>query len=174
MGPDAERVRPFPASSAPSSETAADPSAPAPTKKKSSGTASSGSVSGESANPDSDGEATAGAAGSGTGAPAGGSGGGSTIGEPSSGRIVEQATTLSEVTVADIAQRGAKTLDEAIEMVPGLYVRNGGDGVPRIDIRGLRTRNVTLLLDGVPLNSTFDGQVDPRSIPVEKIAEMRP
>lgn len=45
--------------------------------------------------------------------------------------------------------------------------------MPRIDIRGLRTRNILLLLDGVPLNSAYDGQFDPRSIPVENIAKIK-
>lgn len=89
-----------------------------------------------------------------------------------SSRIVEQVTTVDEVTAAQIQQSGAKTLNEAINLLPGLYVRNGGDGVPRIDVRGLRTRNVQLLLDGVPMNSTFDGQFDPRAIPVENIARI--
>ena len=89
-----------------------------------------------------------------------------------SSRIVEQVTTVDEVTAVQIQQSGAKTLDEAINLLPGLYVRNGADGVPRIDIRGLRTRNVQLLLDGVPMNSTFDGQFDPRAIPVENIARI--
>jgi outer membrane cobalamin receptor len=57
--------------------------------------------------------------------------------------------------------------------LPGIYVRYGADGVPRIDVRGLRTRNVLLLQDGVPLNSGFDGQFDPASIPANNIAEVK-
>ncbi|MGL4395247.1 MAG: DUF7507 domain-containing protein, partial [Hyphomicrobium sp.] len=94
-------------------------------------------------------------------------------GQTASRRIVEQVASVSEITAKEIAQRGASTLDEAIDLVPGVYVRNAADGVPRIDIRGLRTRNIQLLLDGVPLNSTFDGQFDPRSIPVENIAKIK-
>lgn len=88
-------------------------------------------------------------------------------------RVAEQVTSVEEVSARDIEQKGARSLDEAIGSVPGLYVRNAPDGVPRIDIRGLRTRNVQLLLDGVPLNSTFDGQFDPRAIPVENIAKIK-
>ena len=106
-----------------------------------------------------------------SGAPAGA---GDAEGAGSTGRrVVEQVATVSEVTAQDIERQGAKTLDEAIDLVPGLYVRNGGDGTPRIDVRGLRTRNILLLLDGVPLNSSFDGQFDPRSIPVENIARIK-
>ena len=90
-----------------------------------------------------------------------------------SSRVVEQVGTVEEVNADQIQRVGARTLSDAIQLMPGVHVRNGADGVPRIDIRGLRTRNVTLLLDGVPLNATFDGQFDPRAIPVENIARIK-
>lgn len=71
-------------------------------------------------------------------------------GRAQSGRIVEQITTVDEVTAAQIERSGASTLDEAVRLVPGVAIVNGGDGVPRINIRGFRTRNITLLIDGVP------------------------
>jgi vitamin B12 transporter len=88
-------------------------------------------------------------------------------------RIVEQVTNVSEVTAREIEQAGARTLDEAVKLVPGVYVRTAADGVPRIDIRGLRTRNIQLLVDGVPLNNSFDGQFDPRAIPIENVARIK-
>ncbi len=89
------------------------------------------------------------------------------------GRIVEQVGTVEEVTAEQIERVGARTLDEAIRLMPGVHVRNGGDGVPRIDIRGMRTRNIIILVDGVPQNGTYDGQFDPRAIPVENIARIK-
>ena len=90
-----------------------------------------------------------------------------------SGRIVEQVGTVEEVSAEQIERVGARTLDEALRLMPGINVRNGGDGVPRIDIRGMRTRNVLILVDGVPQNGTYDGQFDPRAIPVENIARIK-
>jgi outer membrane cobalamin receptor len=58
-------------------------------------------------------------------------------------------------------------------MLPGINVRVGNGGTPRIDIRGYRSRHVTLMIDGVPLNSTYDGQLDPRLIPVEIISKIK-
>jgi outer membrane cobalamin receptor len=85
---------------------------------------------------------------------------------------VEKIGSTHKVTATEIEQRGVRTLDEAIDMLPGVEVRVGGDGAPRIDIRGLRTRHIKLLLNGTPLNSTYDGQFDPALISVENIAEI--
>ncbi|MEZ4598320.1 MAG: TonB-dependent receptor [Syntrophotaleaceae bacterium] len=85
---------------------------------------------------------------------------------------VEDIGTTFKVTAEEIEKRGARTLDEAIEMLPGVEVRTGGDGAPRIDIRGFRTRHVKLLLNGTPFNSTNDGQFDPALISMENVAEI--
>jgi len=86
---------------------------------------------------------------------------------------VQATETVHTVTAEDIRARGARTLDQAIALLPGVNVRTGGEGVPRIDIRGFRTRHVVLLLDGIPMNSSFDQQFDPTVIPTENIAEIK-
>jgi outer membrane cobalamin receptor len=85
---------------------------------------------------------------------------------------VEDVTNVAEGTAADIETRGATTLNEAIEMLPGVYIRTAADGTPRIDIRGYRTRHIKLLINGVPFQSTYDGQFDPASIPAENISRI--
>lgn len=74
--------------------------------------------------------------------------------------------TRYELDAQQLAGRGVQTLDQALALLPGLNVRNGAEGIPRIDIRGLRTRQVRLLVDGVPFNAAADGQFDPTMIPV--------
>ena len=86
---------------------------------------------------------------------------------------VEAVGTIREITAEDIETKGARTLDEALELIPGVHVRTGAGGVPRIDYRGFRSRHILLLLDGIPLNSTFDSQFDPSQIPVENIAKIK-
>ncbi|MFA7404949.1 MAG: TonB-dependent receptor [Pelobacteraceae bacterium] len=86
---------------------------------------------------------------------------------------VQTTQTIHIVTAEDIRSSGAKTLEQAIALLPGVNVRTGGEGVPRIDIRGFRTRHVILLLDGIPMNSAFDQQFDPTIIPTENIAEIK-
>ena len=86
---------------------------------------------------------------------------------------VEASETVYTVSADEIRDRGARTLEQAIALIPGVNVRTGGEGVPRIDIRGFRTRHVVLLLDGIPLNSAFDQQFDPTLVPTENIAEIK-
>jgi len=88
-------------------------------------------------------------------------------------QATEKVATIATVTAATIEARGVRTLDEALQLVPGVNIRVGADGTPRIDIRGMRTRHVLFLLNGIPMNSTYDGQFDPRTIPTEMIAEIK-
>jgi vitamin B12 transporter len=85
----------------------------------------------------------------------------------------EATQSISIVTADDIRARDARTLDEALSLLPGVNIRRGAEGVPRIDVRGFRTRHVLLLLDGIPLNSATDEQFDPSIIPTENVAEIK-
>ncbi|HKK52074.1 MAG TPA: TonB-dependent receptor, partial [Myxococcota bacterium] len=87
----------------------------------------------------------------------------------SSRDLAEQVSTVRRLDREDLEQEAARTLDEALVHVPNLVVRTGGDGVPRIDLRGLRSRHLTLLVDGIPFNSTADGQFDASLVPTQLI-----
>ncbi|GGI81355.1 TonB-dependent receptor [Shewanella gelidii] len=82
---------------------------------------------------------------------------------------IEQATTHWRISADDIRRSGAISLDQVLKNVPGLYVRVGGEGTPRVDIRGLKTRHIIYLVNGVPANNTNDGQFDPSVIPTSQI-----
>jgi outer membrane cobalamin receptor len=87
--------------------------------------------------------------------------------------LVEQIGPRRVVDQERIRERSARTLDEVLRLEPGIYVRSGNEGVPRVDMRGLRSRQVLLLLDGIPYNSTEDGQFDPALIPTESIERVK-
>lgn len=86
---------------------------------------------------------------------------------------VEAVATQWEVTAADIARSNAKTLDKALKLLPGVYVSSRAQGIPRVDIRGMRSRHVVLLLNGIPINSTSDGQFNPAIIGTDNIARIK-
>lgn len=83
--------------------------------------------------------------------------------------ISTDAGTEYAIGRLDFERANARSLDEILEFVPGLNVRVGGDGTPRIDMRGLRTRQIKVLINGVPMNSVSDGSFDPTLIPSEYI-----
>jgi outer membrane cobalamin receptor len=81
------------------------------------------------------------------------------------------ATTI--ITAQEIQDAGYRTLDQALTLVPGLHIRTAGRGIPRVDFRGLRTRQLIVLLDGVPIASPWSNQFDPSFYPVENIARIK-
>ena len=85
----------------------------------------------------------------------------------------ESVATVHTLTAEEIRLQGVRTLDQALTLIPGVYVRHAAAGIPRIDIRGLRTRHVLLLLNGIPVQDTYDGQFDPTAIPVDHIARIK-
>ncbi len=91
----------------------------------------------------------------------------------SAGRPAENAVATLEITSDDIEKKHITTLDQALELLPGLDVRKGGEGIPRVNIRGYRSRHTILLLNGIPVNSTYDGQFDPHLISTENIARIK-
>ncbi len=63
---------------------------------------------------------------------------------------VESIGTVREIIAEDINRRRVQTLDQALELLPGLDIRTATDGIARVDLRGYRSRHVMLLLDGIP------------------------
>lgn len=85
----------------------------------------------------------------------------------------ENIGAQTTITAQEIKNAGYRTLDEALTMVPGLHIRTAGRGIPRVDFRGLRTRQIIVLLNGVPIASPWSNQFDPSLIPVENISKIK-
>ncbi len=76
------------------------------------------------------------------------------------------------VSRQQIVDAGAKTLAQALSLVPGVYLRLAAQGVPRVNIWGFKTRQIKLLINGVPVNSPYDGNFDPSLIPTSDIQQI--
>ena len=87
--------------------------------------------------------------------------------------VVSSVATMHKVDVTEIDLRGDINLGDVMTLIPGVNVRVGAQGVPRIDIRGLRTRHIKLMINGVLFNSTFDGQFDPNQFPVDLMQQVK-
>ncbi len=92
-----------------------------------------------------------------------------------------ESTTLKEIeVVADIAieketpvaftnikparisqELGTNDVPMLLSATPGVYATptGGSDGGPRIAIRGFKERNISVLIDGIPINNMDDGRV---------------
>ena len=86
--------------------------------------------------------------------------------------VTESATTHWSLNEQEIKATGAQSLDQLLKNVPGLYVRVGGQGTPRVDVRGFKARHVIYLINGVPANGAEDGQFDPSLIPSSQIGSV--
>lgn len=84
----------------------------------------------------------------------------------------QQATTTWSISEDEIKALGAQSLDQILKNAPGVYVRVGGQGTPRVDVRGFKARHVIYLINGVPANGAEDGQFDPSVIPASQIASV--
>ena len=82
---------------------------------------------------------------------------------------VQKTATVNVVTAEDIKNQGAKTVAEALELVPGLLIRKGGKGEAYARIRGFRQREAAVLIDGIPVSAPYDGQLDLSTLPVEAV-----
>lgn len=86
---------------------------------------------------------------------------------------MEAGQTVHVITDEEIGKSSARTLDEALVLLPDVNIKVGTDGVPRVEIRGSKGRDILVLLNGVPINSAFDGQFDPSTIPVDSIRKIK-
>ncbi|MCL1095403.1 TonB-dependent receptor plug domain-containing protein [Shewanella kaireitica] len=86
--------------------------------------------------------------------------------------VTESATTHWSLNEEEIKATGAQSLDQLLKNVPGLYVRVGGQGTPRVDVRGFKARHVIYLINGVPANGAEDGQFDPSLIPASQVGSV--
>ncbi len=85
---------------------------------------------------------------------------------------IEQAGTTTVITGAQLEERGIKTLDEALELVPGVQTQRHTKGFARIRLRGYEQDKVMILVDGVPMNDVYSTDIDLSSIPVRNIAKI--
>ena len=82
-------------------------------------------------------------------------------------QIQEVPSSISVVTAKDIEAHNVMDVEQAIQRLPGVYMDKSASG--SIQLRGMSTTNVLVLVDGQQMNSTYNGGVDLKSIPVETI-----
>ncbi|WP_225073305.1 TonB-dependent receptor [Desulfuromonas sp. CSMB_57] len=88
-------------------------------------------------------------------------------------QVVNLATTVTEVTAEDIQQRGARTVAEALQQLPGVFVQSSrGKGESFVSIRGFNDNDVKIMIDGVPVYEQYSRQIDLAQFSTANVAKI--
>lgn len=94
-------------------------------------------------------------------------------------QLVRKAPSVATViTAEEIAALGARTVDEALESVPGLHVSRSSVGYTvTYGMRGIQTwanPHVLMMINGIPMTSIYQGNRGdlPVSLPVENVSRI--
>lgn len=81
--------------------------------------------------------------------------------------IAETPSSVSIITAKDIDNRTVDTVADALQLLPGVYKSQASTG--ELQVRGFDSKNISVLVDGIPMNNTFNNKVDWEVIPVHSI-----
>ncbi|HEY0022275.1 MAG TPA: TonB-dependent receptor [Longimicrobium sp.] len=83
---------------------------------------------------------------------------------PAAASVVGGASAI--VANADsLALPAAPTLAQALRRIPFVGVRENSRGEVELSVRGSESRQVAVVMDGVPISLTWDGRADPSLVP---------
>lgn len=77
-----------------------------------------------------------------------------------------------EVSVASMGLPAAPTGAEVLGRITGVHVRTNSRGQAEVSVRGSESRQVAVLLDGVPLTLGYDARTDLSILPVSALREV--
>lgn len=85
-------------------------------------------------------------------------------------RLQDVPANVQVVTEKDIQKRNVQNTAQAISMVTGVSASQSVEGT--VNLRGYSSKNILVLVDGQPMNTAWDGDVDWNMIPVENIRKI--
>jgi len=80
--------------------------------------------------------------------------------------------SIDEISSKDITKKNARTVEQALEFIPGVRISVGNKNEPDIRIRGMGQDRVLTLLDGIPISSPVYGYIDMSQFSTENIAKI--
>lgn len=81
--------------------------------------------------------------------------------------LKEVPSSVSVITAKEIEEKNVTSVQEALQHLPGVYMSQAAQG--GLQLRGFSSSDVLVLVDGVQLNDTYEGDVNFNMIPVENI-----
>ena len=85
-------------------------------------------------------------------------------------RLQDVPANVQVVTEKDIQKRNVQNTAQALAMVTGVSASRSVEGT--VNLRGYDSRNILVLVDGQPMNTAWNGDVDWNMIPVENIRKI--
>lgn len=88
--------------------------------------------------------------------------------------LSEVTGNVTVVSAEEIEQLPARNLSEALKYIAGVDIepRQGFARTTSVSIQGSDSRQVRVMIDGIPLNTQSSGQVDLTKFPIENIARI--
>ncbi|MGE4542823.1 MAG: TonB-dependent receptor plug domain-containing protein [Pedobacter sp.] len=88
-------------------------------------------------------------------------------------QVANLATTVTEVTEEDFKQRGAQTVADALQQLPGVFVQRGSKkGESYVSIRGFNSEDVKIMIDGVAVYEQYSRLIDLAQFPIDNVAKI--
>jgi len=84
----------------------------------------------------------------------------------------EGGASAVEVTLDSLALPAAATTEELFREIPTLHVRTNSRGEAEVTVRGSESRQVAVLVDGVPLTLNWDARTDVSVLPSGAVSEL--
>lgn len=85
-------------------------------------------------------------------------------------------SAVAVITEQNIRERNISNVRDALQQTPGLFVSKQAEGasggVGGILLRGFDTKSILVLVDGHPMNSTYNSEVNLNDIPVDNIKKI--
>lgn len=81
-------------------------------------------------------------------------------------------SSLKEVHSERMGKEGVLNVAQALELTPGAYVSIGSRNEMMVQLRGIEQRQISVMLDGVPIYVPYDGLVDLGQIPINAVKKI--
>lgn len=86
---------------------------------------------------------------------------------------ITEIANIKEVKQEEIEKRGALDPVEALEFIPGVFYTVGSKGETNLQLRGFSQRQVVIMIDGIPINLPYSGEIDLSYFPLEGLAKIK-
>ena len=86
---------------------------------------------------------------------------------------ITEIANVKEISREEIERRGALNPVEALDFIPGAFYSVGSRGETNLQLRGFSQRQVVIMIDGIPINLPYSGEIDLSHFPLEGLAKIK-